>query len=88
MDEEIQTNAWEAPEIVSHSNVRTDVEVPSPGSVCSEVADALVVLGGERPSMGKEGTGGHGRTGNVCRTCRIGDQEPTSLRGRAHQEMK
>ncbi len=44
MYEEIHTGTWEAPEIVSHSNVRTDVEYPDRESGCSEVADVFVVL--------------------------------------------
>jgi hypothetical protein len=59
MYEEIHYGTWEAPEIVSHSNARTYVEYLNRESICSEVADVLVVLrGGERPPHGK---GGHGR---------------------------
>ncbi len=59
MYEEMQTRTWEAPEIVSHSNVRTYVEYPHRESVCSEVADVLVVLRG-RESL-PHGEGGHGK---------------------------
>jgi hypothetical protein len=44
MDEEMHHGTWEAPESVSHSNVRTDAEYPNRESGCSEVADVLVVL--------------------------------------------
>jgi len=59
-------------------------------SACSEVADALVVLGGgERPLHGKVG---HGRTQSVqenfCRTRGVGAQEPTSLWGIARWETR
>jgi hypothetical protein len=44
MYKERHTGTWEAPEIVSQSNVRTDVEYPDRESGCSEVADAFVGL--------------------------------------------
>ena len=59
MYEEAHHGTWEAPEIVSKSNTRPYAEYLDRESICSEVADALVVLGGgERPLHGK---GVHGR---------------------------
>ena len=66
MNEETHSGTWEAPEIVSHSNARTYAEYPHRESICSEVADVAVVLGGgERPLHGK---GRHGRTQPVQET--------------------
>jgi hypothetical protein len=59
MYEEMHSGTWEAPEIVSHSNARTYAEYPDGESVCSEVADVLVVLGGRERLL--HGKGGHGR---------------------------
>ena len=66
MDEEMHSGTWEAPETVSHSNVRTYAEYPHRESICSEVADTLVVLGG-RESL-PHGEGVYGRTQLVKET--------------------
>jgi hypothetical protein len=62
--------------------------VPSPGKPSLWGGGCLR----STPRQGKPVTWGRGarkgvaRTGNVCRTCRVGEQEPTSLRGIAKQK--
>ena len=87
MYEETHTRTWEAPKIVSWFFLGEQMWSTLTGKASASRwrIQRSTLRQGEPATWGRSVRKDVARKGNFCRTCRVGAQEPTSLRGIATQ---
>ena len=86
MYKEMHHGTWEAPEVVSLRREQWRSTLTGKASAPRWRMQRSTQRWREATTWGRSARKGAAHTGNFCRTCRVGAQEPTSLWGIATQE--